>query len=117
MFQTGSPSVPVRNAVGRRIFDVEIAGRPGSTLEQGDGFLLIGQRVEKLQLLGKPAHCPGEPTRPGAEGGVTLLRVRAAEMAIVGVENTLMRGAPADIVRITALAVIDRVLRRGARVG
>ena len=41
-----------------------------------------------------------------------MLRVGAAESAVVDVENRLVRDAPADVVGVAALAVVNRPLRR-----
>src|SRR5450432_341582 len=57
--QTGSAGIPIRNAIGRRVFYVEIASGAGSLLHHRDGFLPAGQGIEELQLLGETAHGPG----------------------------------------------------------
>src|SRR5262249_52803833 len=74
------------------------------------------KRIEEFELLGEPAHRPGEPARPGTERRITLLRVRTAIVAVVDVEDTFVRRASADVVRVAALAVPDRGLRGRERV-
>ena len=74
------------------------------------------ERVEELQLLGEAAHRPGQPARPRAERRIALLRVRAAVVAVVDVEDALVRGAAAHVVGVAAFAVLDGVLRGGAGV-
>src|ERR1017187_6029872 len=53
---------------------------------------------------------------PGAERRVALLRIGAAIVAIVDVEDALVRGAPAYVVGIAALAVPDGIPGGGAGV-
>src|SRR4029077_16194395 len=102
--------------VRRGVRDVEIAGGAGCLLHDRDGFFLPGQGVEELELFGKTAHGPGETARPGAEGRVALLRTGAAVVAIVDVEDALVRGAAAYVVGIAAFAVPDGIFRGGAGV-
>src|ERR1039458_4230099 len=112
----GRPGIPVRNAIRRRVREVEIASGAGGLFHDGDGLFVQGQGVEELQLFGEAAHGPGEPARPGAERRVALLRIGAAVIAIVDVEDALVRGASAYVVGIAAFAVPDGILRGGAGV-
>ena len=74
------------------------------------------QRGDAFELLGVAAHDPRQAARPGGEGRVALLRVRAAIGAVVHIEDALVRDAAAHVVGVAALAVIDGPLRGGARV-
>jgi len=71
--------------------------------------MLAGQRVQKLQLLGETADGPRQAARPGGEGRVTLLRIGAAVVAVVDVEDALVRHPAADVIGVAPLAVIDGV--------
>ena len=123
--EPGCAGVPVGDAVtGRALLDVEVAGRPGGFAHEPlDGVSprkrlerLIGNRREKLQLLGKPEHRPRQAPRPGAEGRVALLAVGPAERAVDGVEDRFVRRAPAHVVVVPAPAVVDAEAGRGLRV-
>src|SRR5471030_103534 len=116
MRQTGSAGIPIRNAIGRRVLDVEIASGARRLLHHRDGFPLAGQGIEEFQLLGETAHGPGQPARPGAEGGVALLRVGAAVIAVVGIEDALVGHTAADVVAVAAFAVEHGILCGGPRV-
>src|ERR1035438_8464245 len=109
MCQAGRPRIPVWDAIRRRVREVEIAGGPGGFFHDGDGLFVPGQGVEEFQLFGEAAHGPGEAARPGAERRVALLRIGAAIVAIVDVEDALVRDAPAYVVGIAAFAVPDGI--------
>src|SRR5712691_996270 len=82
----------------------------------GEGNRWVGQRHwlrvrEKLQLFGEAEDGPGKAAGPGAEGGIALLGVGAAIMAVVHVEDAFVGDASAHIVGVAPFAVIDAELR------
>ena len=100
----------------RRIRDVKIRRRLRRAFKNDATVLSLLMSTEKLKLLGEAADGPRQPARPRAERRVTLLRVGAAVVPIVGVENALVRRAAAHIVGVASFAVINRELRGGSRV-
>src|SRR5215472_5506833 len=85
--QVRGAGVPIRDAVGWRVLEVEVAGGAGGALHDAAGLVLAFEGIEQLELFGEAAHGPGEAARPGAERRVALLRVGAAVVAVVDVEN------------------------------
>src|ERR1017187_1660628 len=116
--------VPHRDAVRARVGEVEICCGPRRVEEHGGDRSLAqpGARyfgaygLQELQLFRVAQNCPRQTARPGAEWGITLLRVRASMDAVIDIENALMGDAAPDIVRVAALAVIDAVAGRDFRV-
>ncbi len=104
--QPRRPGVPVGNAVGRRVGDVEIAGRLGRSPEH--------VVVDELEFLGEAEHGPGQPAGPRGERGVALLGARAAELTVVHIEQRLVGRAAAHVVGVPPVAVED-VVARGVR--
>src|SRR5207245_11697865 len=74
-----------------------------------------GDCSEKFELFSVTEDGPGQAAGPSAEGGVTLLRVRTAVVAVVQIENGFMGGAAAHVVSIAAFAVVDVIA--GGRLG
>src|SRR5690606_35641284 len=111
-------------AAGGRLFDVEVARRlrraQHHPFDLGPSAEWLQLRVragaQELQPLRVAADDPGEPPRPGGERREALLTVRATELPVVHVEDTLVRHAPADVVMVTPVAVINGVAGGCARV-
>jgi hypothetical protein len=72
--------------------------------------------VKELELLGVAADDPGGAARPRGERRVALLRARAAELAVVAVEDGLVGDAAADVVAVAPLAEEDVEARGGGGV-
>jgi hypothetical protein len=119
--ETGRAGVPVGNAVGGGVFEVEIGDGGGDMEEAGDdlglaaerGELGFGEGFEEFDFLRVAAEDPGEAASPGGEGGVTLLAVGAAVGAVVDVENRFVGGASAHVVAVAAFAIEDGVASGG----
>src|SRR5438105_3400966 len=89
LVEIGRAGIPVADTVTRRrLCYIKIARRASGLLQHHNVGLI--DRFEKLQLLGKTEHRPSETTRPRAERRIPLLGIRAAELAVVAVENGLM---------------------------
>src|SRR5207244_13205648 len=69
--------------------------------------------AKKLQLLGKPENRPRQAARPGTKRRVTLLRIRTAILAVVHIENALVRHPAAHVVSIAAFAIVNIVTGGG----
>src|SRR5262245_32501313 len=68
---------------------------------------------EELQLLGKAENGPGQAAGPGAEGGITLLRIGTAILATVDVEEGLVRDAAPRIVSVPPVTIEDAIAGGG----
>ncbi len=71
---------------------------------------LVAKRVEEFELLGVAGDCPGQAACPGREARKSLLRIRTAIIAVVQIEDALVRRATAQVVGVAAFPVIDAVL-------
>ena len=111
--EAGSAGIPVRNAVGGGTRDVVIAGRRRGLDE---GVVHGADRIEKLELLRKTQHGPGEAAGPGGKGRVALLAARSTVGTADDVEEALVGNTAARVVHIAAAPVKDGVLGGGARV-
>src|SRR5439155_25523692 len=77
--------------------------------------IFVRQAVQEFDLLSEAEERPRQPSRPGTEGRVALLAARAAIRSVGDVEEALVSDAAAHVVTIASPAVIDRKLRRRAR--
>src|SRR4051794_27962183 len=118
LVKLGCACVPIRNAVAGRMLNVEVACSFSRFLHEtsnscaaakGLQFCIFNRR-QKLQLFCKTAHRPSQAPRPGAEGRVALLRVRAPVITIVHIEDTLVCGSSPYVVEVPAFSVVNRVL-------
>lgn len=122
--EAGGAGVPVGDAVGGGVGEVEVGGGAGGFGEGfeevalgvvgGPGFL--GEGLEGFELLGESEDGPGEAAGPRGEGGVALLGGGAAVGAVAGVEEGFVGGAAAGVVEVAAFAVVDGVARGVAQV-
>src|SRR5688572_26938495 len=108
--------VPDRHATAAGVFEVKIGGGEGGFAENCFHNFSAAMRFEfgirssseKFKLFGEAADGPGETASPGAERGVTLLRIWAAIVAVVRVENAFVGGASAKVVGVARCAIVDR---------
>ncbi len=109
--QTGGTVIPVHDAIERgAVVDVMIARVDrGLLVDANDvGFvetdrlleLGVGDRREEFQLFRVTEHRPRQPARPRAERRITLLRAAAAKLAVIAVEDRLVRGSAANVVGV-----------------
>ena len=112
--------VPVGDAVGRRMGDVEVACRRRGAIEKVHHRRLAAMgrqrcfvdRVEEFEQLGVAGHRPRKPPHPGGEAGIALLGVDAAEGAAHHVEDRFVSGAAALVPDVAALVPEQAVRRR-----
>src|SRR5262245_15046263 len=120
LMQIGRAGIPVRNAILGGILDPVVAGRARDfepeildRLPSAVGFqFVVGQRRKEFELFGIAGNDPRLPARPSRERRVALLRTRATVIAVIGVEDSLMRRAAALVPAVAALAVPDDEFRR-----
>jgi len=68
--------------------------------------LFIIEVLQEFQQLAKP-HIAKPIPGPCRKGGIALLRAGTTVIPIVDVEDAFMRHAPAHIIEIAALAVVN----------
>ncbi len=116
--------VPVRDAVDRRREHVVGGDGPGGLEEEAHDLgaaaerleLGVAHRLEELQLLREAEEDPRLAAGPRRERRVALLRARAPVAAVHGVEQALVRHAPALVPGVAAAALEDGEARGRARV-
>ena len=127
--QAGRAGVPVGNAVGGAVGEVELAGRRDrgphpryrlrvarQSRDAGLGHRLRRQRGEVLQHLRAAENGPCQTARPGRERRISLLRGGAAVAAVVDVEQRLVGHPPGYVVVVAPGAEVDVVAEGGFEV-
>ena len=112
--QLGSAGIPIGNSVSRCLLNVKITGCKSRTQKHDlDGItpaerfeVGVFQRGDPLKLFGISCDDPRKPARPCGERGIALLRIRAAEVTVVRIEDAFVGNAAPKIVGIPPFALI-----------